>query len=379
MKITNIEGFPIWGGFRNYFFLLIDTDEGIYGVGEGGIPARELASMALIEHLKPVLIGEDPFRTEHLWQKLWRCGFFPAEGLLSALISAIDIALWDIKGKALGVPIYQLLGGKVRDKVVCYPHNSGHHMDVNAIVESCLKTKAEGWKFVRWGLPSDGALHDSRRAVAASIKQMQAVREAIGDEIEITFDVHTRLDLADALLLCTESEQFRPYFIEDPLRSENPDSYKTLRPRTRVPLAAGEQFSSKWRFREMIENEWIDYARIDLCIVGGITEARKVAGWAETHYINIAVHNPLGPISAAACLQFNLACPNFGVQEQPAKPGTILPDVVPVQPGWEDGYMTPTDLPGLGIEFDRIAARKHPFKMAELPHLHREDGAFTNW
>jgi galactonate dehydratase len=310
---------------------------------------------------------------------LWRGGFFPAEGILSATISAIDIALWDIKGKALNVPIYELLGGQVRDKVVCYPHNTGHAMEVAPLVESCLKTKAEGWKFVRWGLPQDGMLIEPREAVRAGIQQMQAVREAVGDDVEITFDVHTRLDLPDALLFCTEVEQFRPYFVEDPLRSENPDSFKTLRPRTRVPLAAGEQFSSKWRFREMIENEWIDYARIDLCIVGGFTEAKKVAGWAETHYIQVAVHNPLGPVSSAACLQFNLACPNFGVQEQPTKPGTLLADVVPVQAEWKDGYLLPPTSPGLGIEFDREAAKKHPFRMVELPHLNRLDGSFTNW
>ncbi len=172
---------------------------------------------------------------------------------------------------------------------------------------------------------------------------------------------------------------FRPFFIEDPLRSENPDSFKTLRPRTSVPLAAGEQFSSKWEFRQLIEEEWIDYARIDLCIVGGFTEARKIAGWCETHYIKLAVHNPLGPISSAACLQLNLATPNFGVQEQPRRTGEVLTDVVPVQPEWEDGHLLPPDRPGLGVEFDREAARAHPFQLAELPQLRRLDGSFTNW
>ena len=239
-------------------------------------------------------------------------------------------------------------------------------------------SEEEGWKFVRWGLPEDGGLLEPRRAVRKAIEQFQAVREAVGDEIEITFDVHTRLDLPDAVTLCREVEPFHPFFIEDPLRSENPDSFKTLRPRTSVPLAAGEQFSSKWEFRQLIEEEWIDYARVDLCIVGGFTEAQKIAGWCETHYIKMAVHNPLGPISSAACLQFNLAVPNFGVQEQPGKPGTLA-DVVPVQPEWEDGYLLPSDRPGLGVEFDREAARAHPFQMTELPHLRREDGSLTNW
>lgn len=377
MKITNIETYPVWGGFRNFLFVVVDTDEGLYGVGEAGITGRELAVIGAIEHFKPLLIGQNPFRTEHLWQMLFRGGFFPAQRILTSAISAIDIALWDIKGKALGVPIYELLGGRVREKVVAYPHNSG--ATTEQLIESCLQSKEQGWKFVRWGLPNDGDILEPRRAVLTAIEQFQAIREAVGDDIELTFDVHTRLDLADALWLCQEVETFRPFFIEDPLRSENPDSFKTLRPRTTVPLAAGEQFSSKWEFRQLIEEEWIDYARIDLCIVGGFTEARKIAGWCETHYIKLAVHNPLGPISTAACLQLNLASPNVGVQEQPWPPGTILADVVPVQPEWKDGYLLPSALPGLGVEFDREAAKNHPFEMTEPPHLRRLDGSVTNW
>lgn len=216
--------------------------------------------------------------------------------------------------------------------------------------------------------------------VRAALRQMEAVREAVGEEIEICFDVHTRLDLPEAVWFCRQVEQYEPFFIEDPLRSENPDSFKTLRPRTGVPLAAGEQFGSKWQFRQLIEEEWIDYARIDLCIVGGITEALKVAGWCETHYIKLATHNPLGPVSAAACLQLNLACPNVGVAEQPSKPGTSLNRVLPVQIEWEDGYLLPPDRPGLGVEFDREAAMAHPMAIGPgRPTCHRLDGSFTNW
>lgn len=379
MKITNIETYPCWGGHRNFLFVVVDTDEGISGVGEAGITGRELAVAGAIEHFKPLLIGQDPGRIEHIWQLLFRGGFFPAQRILTSAIAAIDIALWDIKGKALGVPIYDLLGGLVRDKVVCYPHNRPERLEITPLVESCLETKEQGWKFVRWGLPQDGHILEPRQSVKTAIQQFYAVREAVGDDIEITFDVHTRLDLPDVLWLCREVEATRPYFIEDPLRSENPDSFKTLRPRTHVPLAAGEQFGSKWEFRQLIEEEWIDYARIDLCIAGGITEARKIAGWCETHYIKIALHNPLGPISSAACLQFNLATSNFGVQEQPRKPGTMITDIVPVQPVWEDGYLLPPTLPGLGIEFDREAAKKNPLRMTELPQLRRLDGSFTNW
>ncbi|MEX1018724.1 MAG: galactonate dehydratase [Litorilinea sp.] len=379
MKITNVECYPVWGGGRNFLFVVVDTDEGISGVGESGITGRELAVMGAVEHFKELLIGQDPMRIEHLWQLMFRGGFFPAQRILTSAISAIDIALWDIKGKALGVPIYDLLGGLVRDKVVCYPHNRGENMDINGLVESCLETKEAGWKFVRWGLPHDGKVLEPRTSVLAAIKQFHAVREAVGDEIEITFDVHTRLDLPDVVWLCKEIESTRPFFIEDPLRCENPDSFKTLRPRVDVPLAAGEQFSSKWEFRQMIEEEWIDYARIDMCIAGGFTESRKIAGWCETHYIKLALHNPLGPISSAACLQLNLATPNVGVQEQPRKTGTVLTDVVPVQPEWKDGYLLAPTRPGLGIEFDREAAKKHPFQKRDLHNLSRLDGSFTNW
>ncbi len=379
MKITAVDAHPVWGGHRNFLFVTVDTDEGISGVGEAGLTGRELAVTGALEHFKPLLIGQDPFRTEHLWQLLFRGGFFPAQRVLGAAISAVDIALWDIKGKALGVSIADLLGGRVRDKVVCYPHNVGHATEVESLAESCRQTTAEGWKFVRWGLPQDGEILEPRRAITTALAQAAAVREAVGDEIELCFDVHTRLDLPDAVTLCRELEPFRPYFVEDPLRSENPDSFKTLRPRTTVPLAAGEHFSSKWEFRQMVEEEWIDYARIDLCLAGGFTEPRKIAGWCETHYIKLALHNPLGPVSSAACLQLNLATPNFGVQEQPRRPGEVLPDVVPVQPDWEDGYLLPPAGPGLGVEFDREAARRNPFRPTELPHLRRLDGSFTNW
>ena len=382
MKITNIECFPVYNGARNNLFVTVDTDEGISGVGESGLSGRELAVMGGIEHFKPLLIGEDATRIEHIWQLLFRGGFFPANRVLCSAISAIDIALWDIQGKALGVPIHRLLGGLSRDKVVCYPHAQvpGEMDDVAGLVENCRRHVAEGWKFLRWGLPQqEGGVLEPRVAVRTALKQLEAVRSAVGDDIELCLDVHTRLDLPDAVRLCREAEQYRPFFMEDPLRSENPHLYRRLREQTAVPIAAGEQWASKWEFREAIEEDLIDYCRVDLCIVGGLTEARKVAGWCETHAIKLVTHNPLGPVSSAACLQLNLACPNVAVQEQPRKPGTWLTDVVPVQVEWQDGYLLPPTRPGLGIEFDKEAARKSPFQMTESPHLRREDGSLTNW
>ncbi len=362
MKITAIDVWPVWNGTKNSVFVTVDTDEGISGVGECGISNREHAISGVIDHFRPVLLGMDPFRNEHIWQLLFRGGFFPAQRIQTSAISAIDIALWDIKGKALNVPVYDLLGGLARDRVVCYPHNGDRSLNVEPLVESCLKSKEEGWKFVRWGLPHEGTVLEPRQSILAAIRQVHAVREAVGEDMEIAFDAHTRLDLPDTLWLCNELEPYRLFFVEDPLRCENTQSFRTLRQQTSAPLAAGEQFSSKWEFRQLIEEDLIDYARIDVCIVGGLTEARKIAGWCETHYIKLATHNPLGPVSTAACLHLNLASPLVGVQEQARKPGTQLPEVFPEQVEWKDGWLLPPERPGLGVTIDREAARAHPMR-----------------
>lgn len=377
MKITDVTVY-LAKEWRTFLFVVIDTDEGIYGLGEAGITGRELAIKGAIEHFAPQLIGQDPFRTEHIWQTLFRGGFFPAQRILTAAIAAIDIALWDIKGKALGVPIYQLLGGRVRDKVLTYNHNYGE--TVEELVESCQQSVEEGWKVLRWGLAHYGDdVLEPRPAVRRAVKEFQAIREAVGDDIDLCIDLHTRINLADATTFCQEVEPLHPFFVEDPLRAENPQSYRHLRARTTSPLAVGEQYNSKWEFRQVIEEELTDYARIDLCVCGGITEAQKIAGWCETHYIDLAVHNPIGPVATSAFLQLALACSNFAVQELPRKPGVSLPDVVVNQPIWQEGYLLPPEAPGLGIEFDREAIKKYPFEMTELPRLHRADGTFTNW
>ena len=377
MKITDISVYLV-SERRTFCFVVIDTDEGISGLGEAGITGRELAVAGAIEHFKPLLIGADPFRIEHIWQRLFRGGFFPAQRILTAAIAAVDIALHDIKGKALGVPVYELLGGRARDKVLTYNHNGGD--TIAELVDCCQRSLDEGWKVLRWGLAEQpDAILEPDAAVRRSIAEMQALRNALGDEVKLALDVHTRLNLADSLWLCQELEPLRPYFIEDPLRAENPQSYRQLRARTTAPLAAGEQYSSKWDFRQVIEEELIDYARIDLCVCAGITEARKIAAMCETHYIDLAVHNPIGPVATSAFLHLCLAAPNFAVQELPQKPNSSLPDLVVNQPQWEDGYLLPPTAPGLGIELHMDALRKYPFEMTELPHLRREDGSVTNW
>ena len=377
MKITSITPLIV-ADDRNYFFVIVETDEGIRGVGEGGITWREQAMAGFVEALAPSLVGQDPMRTEHLWQVMHRCGFFPAGRIGAAAISAIDIALWDIKAQALGVPLYQLLGGLVRDRVVCYPPIAA--TTTEGLVTAALEKVQAGWRFVRFNIPSDGERFEPRWAVREGVRQFAAVRDAVGDEIEMIVDVHTRLDVSDAVTFCRELESLRPFFVEDPLRCENPGSLARLRQATGVPIAIGEQYATKWEFRLPLENDWLDFARIDLCIVGGITESLKIAGWCETHYVPIAPHNPLGPVSTAACLHLDLAVSNFGVQECAHEPGRVLPKLFPEQVPFESGYLFPPTAPGLGIEIDLEAAREYPpIAEGDCPRLARDDNSFTNW
>ena len=339
------------------------------------------AIAAVIRSLEPDLIGQDPFRSEHLWQVMFRGGFFPGGGVQTCAVSAVDIALWDLKGKALGVPVYQLLGGRVRDKVVCYPHN-GDPLQIDTLIESCKRTSKQGFRFVRWGLcdpKGDGVLEPSR-ALGYGIEQVEAVRQELGESIEILVDVHTRLDPPAAIQFCRGVEAYRPFFIEDPLRSESAAALRQIRRHTSVPLAVGEQWAGKWAFREAIEEELMDYCRVDLCIAGGLTEARKLAGWCEAHYIALAPHNPLGPVSTAACLHLCLASPLVGVQELPRIPNTALTEIFPQQVPFADGYLLPPEAPGLGIEFNEEAARAlEPPPPGRGIWFERDDGSYTNW
>ena len=275
MKVTEVKNVPVRndnGGVS--LFVRIETDAGIHGLGEVGIANMGRSIMEAVDHLAEVVVGSDPWETERLWQLMFRGNFFPADRVYTCAISAIDIALWDIKGKSVDMPVYKLLGGPVRDKVVSYPHTQG--ATTEDLVQNCLDRVEEGWKFVRWGQPeTSGAFEQSGtsrlepvESMRLAVDQMSKVREAVGPEIQLLLDIHTRLDTAHTVQMCKDLEEFKPYFLEDPLRSENPASYRNLRNQLNLPIAAGEQWVSKWPFRQVIEEELIDYARIDLCIVG---------------------------------------------------------------------------------------------------------------
>ncbi|HCI87002.1 MAG TPA: galactonate dehydratase [Dehalococcoidia bacterium] len=387
MKVTQLRSFSVQDeGGRVFMIVRVDTDAGHHGLGEVGISNWGRAIGAAIEHLAELVVGADPWETERLWQEMFRSGFFPADKVYSCAISAIDIALWDIKGKSVNMPTYKLMGGPVRNKVVSYPHTQGTTID--QLVENCVEAVEAGWKFVRWGQPETGGAFETPgisvlepvESMKIAVEQMSRVREAVGPDIQMTLDVHTRLDTAHMVQMGKELEQFKPFFIEDPIRSENRGAYRNLRRQVNLPLAAGEQWSSKWPFREVIEEDLIDYARIDLCIVGGLTEALKITHWAETHYIDIVPHNPLGPVSAAACAALCMASTNVGVLEMPRRPGSYATNLFPEQIKWEDGYSWCSDKPGLGVEVDLEAAESaHVDPQGWPPRLRRNDGAITNW
>ena len=388
MKVTQVRSFPVQDDEgRGYFIVRVDTDAGIHGLGEAGIRNWAGAIAQAVDHLAELVVGADPWQTERLWQLMFRAGFFPADKVYACAISAIDIALWDIKGKAAGLPVYRLLGGPVRDKVVCYPHSQGASRR-----RRWWTTPAGRW--TRAGASCAGASRRPRAcwrrpAARCSIRTSRwrspwsrcarSVRRS-GPEIELCFDVHTRLDPPHVIRMCKWLEEFHPFFIEDPIRSENPASYRNLARHVSLPIAAGEQWATKWPFREVIEEELINFARIDLCIVGGLTEALKITHWAETHYIDIAPHNPLGPVSAAACVALCMASTNVGVQEMPRRPGSFARELFPAQIGWRDGFAFAPDTPGLGVEMDLDVAAGSPLTAPGWPpRLSREDGAFTNW
>ena len=376
MKITDIKTYVV-GLDRNFMFVEVETDAGISGIGEAGLTFREDAQVGFIEALKPSLLGQPANKIEHLWQTMSRCGFFPTTGVGSSAVSAIDIALWDIKAKAYNVPLYELLGGKVRDKVYSYTHIHGSTPEELA---ADANTKYElGWKVVRFQPAHMDGIFEPRQSIRATVAQVAKIRETLGDDIEIILDVHTRLDPNDAISLCNQLEQYNLYFIEDPVRVENVSVVQRLRETTSVPIAIGEQFSSKWDFAPLIENNWFDFCRLDLCVAGGFTEARKIAAMCESHYIPISPHNPLGPVATAACIHLDLATSNFAVQECARPPGTILPEMFPTQVVWEDGFLYPTNAPGLGIEFNPEAARQYPPRKGDAPRLRREDGSYVNW
>lgn len=395
MKITSIECIPVQAPGRTLVIALVSTDAGLVGVGEAGLQRRPLAIVGAVEHLARWLVGEDPTRIEHIWQRMYRGGFYPADRLIGSAAAAIDIALWDIKGQALGVPVYELIGGRCRDHVQCFlniaykPAGAGQDRDLarflsqgdpQAAVERANQILEEGQRYFRLSPPSPAARpFEPRQAVSVLLEQLRAVRISVGNQLELMVDLHTRLSPVEAAWFCREAEPLNLFVVEDPIRSEFVQGYRQLRQQTSLPLAAGEQWASKWEFRQAIEEDLIDYARVDLCIAGGLTEGKKIAAMAETHLIRMLPHNPLGPVCTAACLHLDIAVDNAGPQEIIFHPNQTLSDVFECAFRLEGDRLSLPDSPGIGVRFNREAAKAYPAKYSEPPHFMTSDGAYTNY
>jgi galactonate dehydratase len=401
LKITDIKAYPTWVGHRNQLLVKIETNEGIYGWGESGLSGRELAVVGAINHYREFLIGQDPRQIGRIWQEVYRSQYFEGGRVLLAALSAIDIALYDIVGKALNVPIYQLLGGKQRDVVPCFATTGGS--TVEELIEKVQMLIDLGWDCIRVGPAStksvsridrravrsanenddDPFLFEPRQSIAVTAEWLTKLREAVGLGPVLGIDYHHRLNVAEAASFCQRMPVGTLDFLEEPIRDETPEAYEVLRTMTSVPFAIGEEFASKWQFLPYIERGITNFARVDVCNVGGITESMKVAGWAEAHYIDLMPHNPLGPICAAATVHVAAASANFSWLEMRVTPGENITgyhdELFPTQLKLEGTSIPVPNAPGLGVEVNEEEIKKQSFKFWEAPHLHRRDGSVTNW
>jgi galactonate dehydratase len=389
MKITAVKTVVVNAEMRNWVFAKVETDvPGLFGWGEGSLEWKTRSVVGAIEDFAPMVVGEDPLRIEHLYQKMYRQSFWRVGVIGLSAISAIEQALWDIKGKHLGVPVYQLLGGRVRDKVRMYTHLGGGNMKsvyetfaVEPLIDLAHAVIARGYTaikvvFVPYSEPLEGI---------AKVKQFAhlfgRLREAVGDQIDIMVDFHGRTFPAMAVRYIHAIEEFQPYFCEEPVPPENVGSLLEVRQSTRVPIATGERLVTRHQFRELFEQRACHIIQPDLCHCGGLWEARKIAAMAEAYDMGVAPHNPLGPVANAAALHFALSTPNFLIQEDMLTDVPWRWEVVKSSLETRDGYWLPCEAPGLGIEVDEAAARRHPFQ-PEVMHslnIRAPDGAVLDW
>ncbi len=373
MKITGIRS--VFSGECHY--LIIETDEGITGLGEATLHTRQLAVDGVFKHLEPVLIGQDPMRIEHIWQDIFRCTFWRGGPVLMAALSAIDLALWDIKGKALNTPVYNLLGGKCRDKLRVYIGIGGKSSE--ELAEKGIEMKEKGYTALRFcptdqGYGEEMGVMDILSGVRKSVKYTQALREAVGDDIDLVLECHTRMTPPTAVELCNEVAPLHPMFVEDPLRADSPEAFRNLRAHTAVPLGTGEKFGAKWDYKCLIEEELIDYVRTDICNCGGITEMKKIAAYAEAHYMEMVPHG-VHHAGFIGLMHVDFATPNFCLQEDWMS--SSHPEWLDYDVTFKDGYLTMGDRPGLGVTL--LEDKCKPFRMREHPHWRRPDGTVQDW
>jgi galactonate dehydratase len=329
--------------------------------------------------LAGLIIGEDPSRIEHLWQLMYRHYFYPPGREKIHAQGAIDLALWDIKGKALGVPVYELLGGLARDHVECYATGFPNQGTLKDTARACIEFGYRAFRF-HGADPERGQPFIARQMIEKTVRQCEEILEGVGEHGDWAIDFHTRYDYADAVRLCSLLEPLRPLFVEDPVRSENKDVYRELRRMVKVPLAVGEHYGDKWDSNWMVENRLYDYSRVTLPNSGGITDFMKLAAICETHYVGLIPHFT-GPVATAALVHCLSAASGPVVMEMLGRGEWNHPHLSYVA-DFRAGKLYPNERPGLGVEFDPSAAEP----VAEVteqyrptPLYHRPDGSITNW
>ncbi len=362
MKIIDVLTYPVHMG-GNHVFVKVLSDEHLYGIGEAYRVGPDEAVEQVIHYFKDWLIGQDPTRIEHLWRLLYNGSRFPGGSVVNAAISGIEIALWDLKGKAYGVPVYQLVGGRCRDRIRVYCGAGGNtpqqlEASVQEIVHAqrftAIKVAPQPAHYQQ--LPWGQALRESR-------SRMEILRRAVGDDVDIALDPHAQIfEPIRAQELAEVVKPFRPLFYEEPLRPENIAAMARLHQKIDIPLATGEMLVTKYQFRDLIAVNAADILQPDLLLCGGLLEAKKIAAMAEAEYLTVAPHNPMGPISTAVCAHFAISTPNFLILEYvPDHQGPIR-DLVVKPLKYSDGWLEVSEAPGLGIELNEKAFANKPLQ-----------------
>jgi galactonate dehydratase len=392
MKITSVTSVVVNAEMRNWVFVKVETDQpGLIGWGEASLEWKTRSVVGAIADFEPMLVGEDPTRIEFIYQKMYRQSFWRVGIIGMSAISGIEQALWDILGKSLNKPVYQLLGGAVRDKVRMYTHLGGgqmkavyeaqYHEDASHFVDLATSVVAKGYTAVKVLLTPPTESLNTISSYRHAAKLMEALRRAVGDEVDIMIDCHGRHFAANAIEFCRVLAPFRPFFIEEPVPPENVDVMAEVRRQSPVPIATGERLTTRFEYRQVFEKQACHIIQPDLCHCGGLLEGKKIAAMAETYYMGVAPHNPLGPVANAAALHFDLSTPNFLIQEDMLTDVPWRWEVVQHSLKTKDGYWLPSDAPGLGVEVNEQAAKKHPFKQ-EIIHattVRAADGAILDW
>ena len=378
MKIREVKTFAVFAQSRNWVFVKIYTDEGIDGVGEASLEGKTETMLAAVEELSRYLVGKDPRDIEFHCQSMYRQAFWRGGPVLNSAISGVEQAMWDILGKSLGVPVHRLLGGPCRDRIRVYA-NTGGGETPEQIAERANLAVEKGYNAIKFcpvsrARPLEG-VEFLRRAAAT----MKAARDAVGENVDILLDLHGRLSPAVAIQVAEELAPYRPFFLEEPCLPENVDALARVAHAVNTPIATGERLFTKFGFREVLEKQAAAVIQPDICHCGGIFEARKIAAMAETYYVGVAPHNPLGPVCMAASLQLDACCPNFLLQEYrmdrvPGEEAMVEEPLV-----LENGYAPVPTKPGLGIELKEEEMLKHPYQPVDLPPLFHEDGAVADW